>query len=327
MRIFKLFDLELYKRRPDQVILRLNEIIRQLNDNNFFNEVIEKEGKRVLISGRQPDGSFGLKYWDREGDRYVYVGEAGGGGAQGPTGPTGPIGPTGPTGAGTTGATGPMGATGPTGGAGPSGMTGATGPSGASGATGATGPTGPQGDPGEDPVFFNMASGQFYAPSLNMSTATRPNGFITAVPLLVPKDTAFDRIAADVTTVGNAGAKVRLAIYEDNNGRPGALLLDAGQVDAGTGDGTGVKAITIDVELEKAVYWLAAIIQGADTSTPVLRSFNPGTSAWGSPRAANNFSTGVGWSHGFAGQSGAPNPFNAGMSVADTAILVALRAA
>lgn len=148
MKELKRIDRELYKKNPDQFILRLNEVIDFLNRGNFYSETIQKEGNRVLIAGMQPDGSFGLKYWDREGDRYVYVGEAGGGGASGPTGPAGPSGPPGATGAGTTGATGPQGATGPTGGAGPVGATGATGPIGNTGVQGTTGPTGPAGNTG-----------------------------------------------------------------------------------------------------------------------------------------------------------------------------------
>lgn len=155
-------DRAVYKYNPDQTIVRLNEIIDAVNQKQLTLEQRQKGTIRVIISGNQPDGTFGLKYWDKKGDLYEYVSDVAGAGLTGPTGPTGPAGtngstgatgPAGATGVGATGATGPTGVQGPTG-VGATGATGVAGPTGVNGNTGATGPiaatgpTGPQGDPG-----------------------------------------------------------------------------------------------------------------------------------------------------------------------------------
>ena len=54
---------------------------------------------------------------------------------------------------------------------------------------------------------------------------------IYAVPLIVPRDTTFDRIAVEVTTAAAAGKDARLGIYTDDGaGYPGSPVLDAGTV-------------------------------------------------------------------------------------------------
>lgn len=138
-------DRQLFRYSPDQMVMRLNKLIETSNNRNVTLETQEKNGTTVLVAGVQPDGTFGLKYWDKQGDRYVFISDAGGGGGGiGATGPQGPIGATGPA-----GSTGPAGATG-TGSIGATGRTGATGPAGAtgSGATGVAGPTGATGPAG-----------------------------------------------------------------------------------------------------------------------------------------------------------------------------------
>lgn len=164
MKKIQRIDFDLYRYNPDQFLTRLNSIVDKANNDNYFLEVLDKNSNTVAVIGNQPDGSYGAKYWRKEGDRYVFLADIGGGGgggngATGPTGPTGPQGATGATGAGMTGATGPtgplggagpQGATGPSGPEGPTGPQGATGPAGATGAgvTGATGAQGPQGATG-----------------------------------------------------------------------------------------------------------------------------------------------------------------------------------
>lgn len=172
MKRLQRIDYELWKRNPDQMVFRINQLIDEINARAVRDEQYKDGDNAVLISGMQPDGSWGLKYWKKNGDIWEYVGEAGGGGGGGATGPTGPVGATGPagpsgpagptgpqgnpgslgftgatgaTGAGVTGATGPVGATGAQGPTGPQGIQGATGPQGVSGNTGATGPVGATG--------------------------------------------------------------------------------------------------------------------------------------------------------------------------------------
>lgn len=93
------------------------------------------------------------------------------------------------------------------------------------------------------------------------------NGDLYVVPLLVPAAYAVDRIACAVTTGGSAGAVIRLGIYADASGQPGALLVDAGTVAATT---TGGKQITIAKTLSAGLWWLALVCQGAPVTTPTL---------------------------------------------------------
>jgi len=74
--------------------------------------------------------------------------------------------------------------------------------------------------------------------------------------LVITRTMTFDRIAIEVTTLSN-GDDIRLGIYECSSAIvPGALVLDAGTVDT---DSAAVKAITINQQLTRGRYFLAAI--------------------------------------------------------------------
>lgn len=70
-------DRELYKRYPDQMIARLNEIIDRQNGSVFGLEIEQRNGNSVIIIGNQPitaaDPSpteFGIVMWEKNGDFY-----------------------------------------------------------------------------------------------------------------------------------------------------------------------------------------------------------------------------------------------------------------
>jgi hypothetical protein len=88
---------------------------------------------------------------------------------------------------------------------------------------------------------------------MTVSTALTANR-IYAHPFIVAKTITIDRIAVNCTTLISGGG-LRLGIYSDNNGEPGALLLDAGAVSTAA---TGVKTISISQQLTAGLYWLAA---------------------------------------------------------------------
>lgn len=112
----------------------------------------------------------------------------------------------------------------------------------------------------------------------NLSMAHPENG-LRVGPLYLGGDATFDRIACRVQTAV-AGSTVRLGIYADNgSGRPGALILDAGTVDAAT---DGVKEIVISQSLAAGLYWVGSVSQGG---APNLSS-SPAQSA--PPTATNN---------------------------------------
>jgi hypothetical protein len=116
----------------------------------------------------------------------------------------------------------------------------------------------------------------------SVNTSAPGVGYMTAMPLYVPACT-IDRIGAEVTVAGTAGSVVRLGIYADSGSMtPGALILDAGTIDATT---TGYKEITISQALSAGFVWFVACVQVAAAtirvtgSTPYVLSHTSSLSA------------------------------------------------
>jgi hypothetical protein len=66
-----------------------------------------------------------------------------------------------------------------------------------------------------------------------------------------------------------AGSFYRVGIYNEAvGGGPGALLIDAGQIDFTASD--GFKSITISQVVTSGVYWMATIQQGAASGAAVI---------------------------------------------------------
>ncbi|WP_052067993.1 hypothetical protein [Rhodococcoides fascians] len=122
-------------------------------------------------------------------------------------------------------------------------------------------------------------------------------------------DTTIDRIGTEVTTVA-AGSTLRWVIYRDNNGYPGALVLDTGAVgDSATA--VGFQEATINQTLTAGRYWLGCIAQGGN---PALRSTQASiaTPAAGLTAAEVVSQTGAGVGYRADGISGAaPATFTA----------------
>lgn len=106
--------------------------------------------------------------------------------------------------------------------------------------------------------------------SQNLAVADK----IWYIPFLVPVVTTFDRIGVEVTTA-QAASNLRLGIYSDSSGVPGARVLDAGTVASAT---TGAKTITISQALSAGLYWLAL---KSDTANVVVRSRDTASSLVG----------------------------------------------
>jgi hypothetical protein len=84
-------------------------------------------------------------------------------------------------------------------------------------------------------------------------------------PIYISKTTTFDRIAIH-TQAGHVGSTtVRLGIYNDNDGLPSTVLLDAGTV-APSAANTNYQ-ITISQSLSPGLYWLAFCQQGTAPTT------------------------------------------------------------
>jgi hypothetical protein len=76
--------------------------------------------------------------------------------------------------------------------------------------------------------------------------------------------------AASATATGvslSFKAAIHLAIYTDNAGKPGPLLVDAGSVDA---TATGAKTLTIAQTLDAGMVWLQGVAQGSPAAGPSM---------------------------------------------------------
>jgi hypothetical protein len=118
-----------------------------------------------------------------------------------------------------------------------------------------------------------MRAGLYYATAGTTTTTSPPNQSLRVTPLYVPRALTLDRIGLDVTTAGQAGAVIRLGIYADDGGYPGALVLDAGTI---AGDAVATPEITIAQALAIGVYWLGACVQNAATTQPTVRALAGG---------------------------------------------------
>ena len=167
-----------------------------------------------------------------------------------------------------------------------------------------------------------LATGQYHLLSLmpnigDSSTYTFTANQLIAFPIIIPRKMTFDRIAIQVATA-DAGKAIRLGIYADGtNLYPGALVLDAGVVDVSS---TGVKAITISQQLDKGVYHLAVISDGAPHVYADAITWGPyGLNATNFPQGAGNWVAALSY-------GALPDPFTAGGGYdAERSPIVALR--
>jgi hypothetical protein len=134
---------------------------------------------------------------------------------------------------------------------------GVTGPKGDTGSTGATGATGASGAQ----FILDPVSGVYYrTPTNNITSSGTANVASTNVtyytPIQFSQSVTLDRIAINTNFTGFSGtASVRLGIFANTNGKPGALILDAGTV-APIATATSY-AITISQALSAGIYWVA----------------------------------------------------------------------
>lgn len=115
-------------------------------------------------------------------------------------------------------------------------------------------------------IVFPQQTGFWYATqftNFGAATSTKAVGAMTVTPFYVPVDTSFDRIGVVKTSAADATHLFRLGIYGNVTtgiSYPGALIVDAGQVD-GSGGAPAEKSIVISETLSSGMYWLAGVPQ------------------------------------------------------------------
>lgn len=122
-------------------------------------------------------------------------------------------------------------------------------------------------------------SAPYFGPSLDSGLVDNYSEQVIAIPFICAEAKTWTEIGVNCTNSGS-GDGARLGIYADSNGKPGALIVDAGEV---TFDTTGQKTITISQALSaNTYYWLAievflsddtATISGGDDANLTLLHF------------------------------------------------------
>jgi hypothetical protein len=124
------------------------------------------------------------------------------------------------------------------------------------------------------PIFGSQLawrSGLYYTQQGLDSTGDLPNARLGLCPLFVPSAVTITAVALEVTAAAAPlGATLHPAIYADDAGWPGALLLDAGPVAA---DSTGVKEVAgLALAVDAGTWlWVGALALGATTTAPTVR--------------------------------------------------------
>lgn len=115
-------------------------------------------------------------------------------------------------------------------------------------------------------------TGNYFFPVSSAATQNTTIGINTVrvAPWILEAPVTLTKIGVEVTTAGEAGAKVRPLIYGDTGAYyPGGLLVDGGRL---TGDATGVVETTASITLPAGIYWVGGVGQVATTTSATMRS-------------------------------------------------------
>lgn len=118
------------------------------------------------------------------------------------------------------------------------------------------------------PAFPRHYQGRYYGglTATTFTTLAVTAGVIYTAPIFIPQRKRYTNIALEVTA--GSASSVRLGMYQDSGGRPGALLFDAGAVSCATPN--GARGIGIDVIIDPGWYWLACLF----SATPTVRAIS-----------------------------------------------------
>lgn len=170
---------------------------------------------------------------------------------------------------------------------------------------------------------FNSAGVYLQDAGYDGSTAGFPDGQLNVSRFTVDKQFTVSAISVEVTVAGVAGTKVRPAIYADSDGEPGALIHDAGQLEA---ESTGVKTASgLSVVLAPGAYHVGAAAQGGAPTLKMVRRHLGGPNWFAS--TANAFDATRDGRRALNVTGAAPDPFTAGGGQGSGVPLVALTAA
>lgn len=134
-----------------------------------------------------------------------------------------------------------------------------------------------------------LRSGHFHSVGITFTTAALAKDSIRLFAFYFAVPVTINAVALEITAPGEAGSVVRLGIYADLSGLPGALVSDFGTV---AGDAVATPQITgLSVVLSPGLYWFAAVAQNYVTTGPTVRWMSTSslsTSTGTSPQPGNN---------------------------------------
>jgi hypothetical protein len=113
---------------------------------------------------------------------------------------------------------------------------------------------------------LKQASGTYMRTAVNLRASTTPiHQRVYYTPIYIESTTSFDRLAIATAATFSGTATARLGIYNNTNGLPSTLVLDAGTVSVTAASTT--YEITISQSLTAGFYWLAFCQQGTAPTT------------------------------------------------------------
>jgi hypothetical protein len=128
------------------------------------------------------------------------------------------------------------------------------------------------------PAKLPMRSGRFYGSGSADATSVYSAAFLLeASPIFVPNAINANSLNIWLERLSDGVTTIRLALYADNNGYPGALVVESADINVGATGALGVKSTVIAEALTPGWYWLAfgctanaisAIFAGFDQITP-----------------------------------------------------------
>ena len=120
----------------------------------------------------------------------------------------------------------------------------------------------------KNPVLKQVSGSYMRTPFNNdfsVAAASIGHQRVYYTPIYVGSTTTFDRLAIRTGSTFVGTATVRIGIYNDSNGQPSTVVLDAGTVSCTAA--TTIYEITINQSLTPGFYWLAMVQQGTAPTT------------------------------------------------------------
>jgi hypothetical protein len=139
-------------------------------------------------------------------------------------------------------------------------------------------------------VQLPYRSGAYYkTPNSQYTNMTASHQTLYFTPIFINTSNTFDRIAIITAATFLGSATVRLGIFQDNNGVPGNLVLDAGTVSPIAA--STIYQITISQTLTTGFYWVAFCQQ---STAPTTATYQGNTNSQIIPNLLINASSTVG---------------------------------